>query len=253
MLNLNHTDASGNYQLSPAMDSVGLVNVNGSGTTTLPGNNSYFGITSINAGTLRAGADTGLSPSSDFVVAAGDTLDASTYSPTVLSLDSGGVVTLAAGGSSSVLTVAQNYSGNRSSVAQNTALGDSRSATPKLVVQGDTISNTTLNITNLSGAGAQTNVNGILVVQVDGASNGTFSLPAPGYVVAGGFRYTLAKVGKHWYLQSDQQAETVGPDPDQTPKPTTAPTPVPTLGALGMAVMATLMAAVGLRRHRRTL
>lgn len=98
MLNLNHTDASGNYQLSPAMDSVGLVNVNGSGTTTLPGNNSYFGITSINAGTLRAGADTGLSPSSDFVVAAGDTLDASTYSPTVLSLDSGGVVTLAAGG-----------------------------------------------------------------------------------------------------------------------------------------------------------
>ncbi len=213
VLNLNHTDASGNYQLAPSLDGNGQVNVNNSGSTTLTGDNaSYTGITRIYAGTLRAGAANSLSPASDFVVAADGTLNTNTFSSTVLSLDNSGLVTMAAGGTSNVLTVAQNYTSNGGVVAMNTALGADSSPTQKLVVQGDTSGDTILNISNLGGTGAATTGNGIMVVQVGGASNGTFSLPAPGYVEAGGYRYALAKVGNHWFLQSDAHVEASGPE-----------------------------------------
>nr|WP_312989155.1 IPTL-CTERM sorting domain-containing protein [Comamonas koreensis] len=208
---LNHSDTSGNYQITSDIIGLGGVVVNGTGTTTLTGNNTYlFGI--INAGVLRAGAANSLSPNAEYVVAAGGTLDTNTFSPTVLSLDNSGLVTMAAGGTGNVLTVAQNYTGNGGVIAMNAALADSGSATQKLVVQGSTSGNTILNISNLGGAGAQTTGDGILVVQVDGDSNGTFSLPAPGYVVAGGFRYSLVQVGNNWFLQSENQVEAAGPE-----------------------------------------
>ncbi|MEJ5030354.1 IPTL-CTERM sorting domain-containing protein [Comamonas sp. MYb69] len=213
LLNLNHSNDSGNYQLTPDLDGDGQINVNNYGITTLTGENTnYRGITRINSGVLRAGATNSLSPSSDFVVAPGGTLDTSTYSSTVKSLENGGTITMADGGTSSVLTVAQNYTGNGGEIVMNTALGDSSSPTEKLVVQGDTSGSTTLNISNLGGTGAQTSGNGILVVQVDGASNGTFSLPAPGYVEAGGLHYVLVKVGANWYLQSDNHVEAASPE-----------------------------------------
>ena len=208
---LNHSDASGNYQIASDIIGLGGVVVNGAGTTTLTGNNAYyFGI--INAGMLRAGAANSLSPNADYVVAAGGTLDTNTFSPTIQSLDNSGMVTMAAGGTSNVLTVTQNYTGNGGVIAMNTALGADSSPTQKLVVQGDTSGDTILNISNLGGTGAATTGDGIMVVQVGGASNGTFSLPAPGYVEAGGYRYTLAKVGNNWYLQSDAHVEASGPE-----------------------------------------
>lgn len=241
VLNLDHSDASGQYQFGPDIYGSGQVQVNGSGTTVLTGNNRYRGSTRINAGLLRAGAANSLSPASDFVVAAGATLDTSSHSPTVQSLDNSGRVTLAAGGTGSVLTVTQDYSGDGGVIEINTALGADASPSAQLVVRGDTSGESILHISNLGGAGATTTGDGIIVVQVDGASNGTFRLPAPGYMEAGRWRYTLAQVGKHWYLQSDNHAEATGP----------TPTPVPTLGTLGLGAMAALMAAVGLRRSRQ--
>jgi len=84
----------------------------------------------------------------------------------------------------------------------NAALAGNASATQKLVVSGNTSGSTTLHIRNLGGTGAQTTGNGILVVQVGMESNGQFTLPAPGYIQAGAYRYTLHKVGRNWYLQS---------------------------------------------------
>jgi len=211
-INFNHTDASGNYLFATPMSGPGTIETNALGITSLTGNNSYSGNTHINAGVLRAGTATGLSPASDYLVTSGGTLDTNTFSATFKSLDNGGLVTMAAGGTSNVLTVTQNYSGNGGVIAINTALGADSSPTEKLVVQGDTSGNTTLNITNLGGTGAATTGDGIMVVQVDGSSNGTFSLPAPGYVVAGGFRYMLAKVGNNWFLQSDVHVEASGPE-----------------------------------------
>ncbi len=207
VINFNHTDASGNYQFAMPLTGTGSVNVSNAGTTVITGNNTYAGTTAVKAGTLRAGSATGLSAASDFVVASGGTLDTNTFSPTVNSLRNDGLVTMLAGGTTGVLTVAGNYAGNGGSVALNTALGGSNSATEKLIVNGDTSGTTTLNITNLGGAGAATTGEGILVVQVNGASNGTFSLPAPGYVQAGSFRYDLVKTGNHWYLVSESRAE----------------------------------------------
>lgn len=211
-LNFNHTDASGNYQFSTPISGPGQINVNNSGTTLLTANNDYSGTTNVNAGVLRAGSATGLSNASDFVVASGGTLDMHTYSPTLNSLANAGVVTLLSGGNNAVLTVANNYSGNGGAVQLNTVLEADDSATERLVINGDSSGTTTLNISNLGGAGAQTTGNGILVVQVAGASNGTFSLPAPGYVEAGGFHYTLVKVGNNWYLQTETRAEALAPE-----------------------------------------
>ncbi|MCD2164116.1 autotransporter outer membrane beta-barrel domain-containing protein [Comamonas koreensis] len=211
VVNFNHTDASGDYQFGIPLSGSGTVNSSNSGTTLLTGANSYAGNTNVNAGILRAGAATALSPASDFVVAGGGTLDINTYSPTVKTLANAGTVTMLSGGTTSVLTVAGNYSGNGGSIALNTILGDSSSATEKLVVNGATSGNTILNISNLGGTGAPTTGEGILVVQVDGASNGTFSLPAPGYLEAGTFRYDLVKTGNNWYLVSESRAEASGP------------------------------------------
>lgn len=207
VINFNHTDASGNYVFAPSMTGPGTVNINEAGTTRFAGNNDYSGTTSVNAGVLRAGSDTGFSAASDYVVASGATLDTDTFSNTVGSLSNAGTVTMAAGGTSGVLTVAGNYSSNGGSIALNTALGNSNSPTERLVVNGDTSGSTTLNITNAGGLGAATNGLGILVVQVNGASSGTFSLPAPGYLQVGSFRYDLVKTGNNWYLVNESRAE----------------------------------------------
>ncbi|WP_460555034.1 autotransporter outer membrane beta-barrel domain-containing protein [Comamonas piscis] len=206
-LNFNHTDTSGSYAFATPVSGPGQVMVNAAGTTTLSGNNVYTGNTGILAGVLRAGSATGLSSASDFSIAAGGTLDTHTFSPGLKSLTNAGTVTMLSGGTSNVLTVAGNYVGNGGVIAMNTVMGAADSATEKLVVNGDTSGTTVLNIANLGGSGAPTIGNGILVVQVDGASNGTFSLPAPGYLEVGGFRYLLVKTGNNWYLSNSELPE----------------------------------------------
>ncbi|WP_312834576.1 autotransporter outer membrane beta-barrel domain-containing protein [Comamonas sp.] len=211
VLNFNHSDTSGNYQFATPMTGPGKVYVLNGGTTTLTGNNSYAGGTSVTEGTLRAGSATALSSATAFSIGTNGTLDTGSFSPTLSSLHHGGTVTMLAGGTSSTLTVSGEYYGHLGSMALNTVLGDSSAASQKLIVNGNAMGLTTLNITNLGGAGAQTTGNGILVVQVAGTSFGNFELPEPGYIEAGGFRYSLAKVGNNWYLQSEEQLEAAAP------------------------------------------
>ncbi|GAB2830700.1 hypothetical protein GCM10027276_36740 [Comamonas piscis] len=207
VINFKHTDASGDYVFAPNLLGPGAVNINRAGTTNFAGINTYEGTTSVKAGMLRAASLGGLSPSSDFVLASIATVDTGVRSRKVKSLSNAGTVTLAAGGTAAVLTVAGNYLSDGGAIALNTALGDSNSATEKLVVHGDTSGDTVLNISNLGGSGAQTTGNGILVVEVAGASNGVFSLPAPGYLEVGGFRYDLVKTGNNWYLSTSERTE----------------------------------------------
>ncbi len=211
VLNFNHSDTSGNYQFATPMTGPGRVYVLNGGTTTLTGNNSYTGPTSMTEGTLRAGSATALSSSSGFSIGNLGTLDTGSFSPTLSSLHNAGTVTMLAGGTSSTLTISGDYFGHGSILELNTVLGDSSAASQKLIVNGNAMGLTTLNITNLGGAGAQTTGNGILVVQVAGTSFGDFELPEPGYIQAGGFRYSLAKVGNNWYLQSEEQLEAAAP------------------------------------------
>ncbi len=202
VVNLNHTNATGDYRLLASMAGRGTVNVTAGGITTLANHHAYSGNTNIHAGVLRAGIERSLSGNSDFAVAGGGTLDTNTFDATVNSLTNAGTVTMLAGGTSSMLTVQGNYIGDGGVIAMNTVLGADDSATQTLVVNGDTSGTTTLNIHNVGGVGAPTSGDGILVVEVAGASNGVFSLPAPGYLDVGTVRYFLTKTGNHWYLQT---------------------------------------------------
>ncbi|WP_420963997.1 autotransporter outer membrane beta-barrel domain-containing protein, partial [Brucella sp. IR073] len=96
------------------------------------------------------------------------------------------------------LTVTRNYIGQGGAVYLKTKLEGDDSQTDRLVINGDTSGNSTLVVKNVGGNGAQT-VEGIKVVEVGGASKGTFALwgdyeyddqPA---VAAGAYSYRLFK------------------------------------------------------------
>ena len=129
-----------------------------------------------------------------------------------LDLD-GGTLQLGDGATFNTLTVAGNYTANNGNLIIYSVLGDDASPGDRLVVQGDTAGSTNVRVINVGGAGAQT-ANGIQVVQVDGASNGTFALS--GRAVGGLYDYFLFKGGKadpndgDWYLRSQLQTP---PDP----------------------------------------
>lgn len=182
------------------------------GTQTLSGANAYTGATNVNGGTLRAGAANAFSTASAFNVASGGALDLAGFNQTLASLDNAGTVTLG-GAPGTTLTVAGNYVGNGGTVQLNSRLGGDGSQTDLLRVQGSTSGSSSLRVTNVGGAGAQT-VEGIKVIDVVGASNGSFSLlgsyvfHGEQAVVGGAYAYTLQKNGiatpgdGDWYLRS---------------------------------------------------
>lgn len=145
------------------------------------------------------------------------------------------------------LTVTGNYTGG-GTVALDVTLGDSSSAADRLIVGGNTTAGpTTLAITNVGGAGADTTGNGILVVQVAGTSAAnSFALPGPGYIDVNGHRYRLVQVGTNWYLQ----ATAVPPVDNGSGEGKRA---IPTLGTWSVLALSSLVAMFGIARTRRRL
>uniref|UniRef100_UPI001F0AF05A autotransporter outer membrane beta-barrel domain-containing protein n=5 Tax=Nitrobacteraceae TaxID=41294 RepID=UPI001F0AF05A len=182
------------------------------GAQTLTGANTYNGATNVSGGTLRAGAANTFSAASAFNVAAGGTFDLAGFNQTLASLGNAGTVILG-GAPGTTLTVVGNYVGNGGTVQLNTRLGGDGSPTDLLRVQGSTSGSSSLRITNVGGTGAQT-TEGIKVIGVAGASNGSFSLlgsyvlHGEQAVVGGAYAYTLQKNGiatpgdGDWYLRS---------------------------------------------------
>ncbi|WP_394516456.1 autotransporter outer membrane beta-barrel domain-containing protein (plasmid) [Pantoea sp. SGAir0430] len=114
----------------------------------------------------------------------------------------------------STLTVNGNYSGDNSTLVMNAALGDDHSASDKLHILGDSSGSTDVVVNNAGGSGAQT-IQGLNIIQVDGANNGEFR--QKGRIVAGAYDYSLVKgADQHgWYLVSDKNSSE--PDPVVTP------------------------------------
>ncbi|MBB2974189.1 autotransporter outer membrane beta-barrel domain-containing protein [Mesorhizobium sp. RMAD-H1] len=121
--------------------------------------------------------------------------------------------TIAPGNSIGTLTVDGDYIGQGGTLAIEAVLGGDNSPTDLFVVTGSTSGKTNVQVTNLDGSGAQTN-SGIRIVEVNGASNGTFTL-AGDYtykgdqaVVGGAYAYRLYRGGVadpsdgDWYLRS---------------------------------------------------
>ena len=90
-------DTNGNNAtLSGPISGPGGLTKIGAGALTLSGSSTYTGATSINAGTLQAGAVNAFSPFSAFTIASGATLDLASFNQTIGSLAGAGSVTLGA-------------------------------------------------------------------------------------------------------------------------------------------------------------
>ncbi|MHB0766844.1 autotransporter family protein [Bradyrhizobium sp. 5.13L] len=207
----NLTITNANDQFAGVIGGTGGLTVTG-GTQTLAGANTYNGATNVSGGTLRAGAANTFSTASAFTVASGGTLDLAGFNQTLTSLANAGTVSLG-GAPGTTLTVSGNYVGSGGTVQLNTRLGGDNSPTDLLRVLGSTSGTSSLRVTNVGGTGAQT-VEGIKVIDVVGASNGSFSLlgsyvlNGEQAVVGGAYAYTLQKNGiaspgdGDWYLRS---------------------------------------------------
>ncbi|VVD70990.1 autotransporter outer membrane beta-barrel domain-containing protein [Pandoraea fibrosis] len=221
------TDPGTTLTLTGSLTGAGSLTKEGSGTLLLTGAGSQTGDTIAAAGTLQTGAANVLSAASAMTVQNGATLNLNGFAQTIPRLTNAGTIALSAT-PGTVLTVTGNYIGAGGVVRLNTALGGDNSQTDRLVVRGDTSGSTTLRVSNVGGAGAQT-VNGIPVVAVNGASNGTFALQGDYViggqqaVIGGAYAYTLQKNGiatpndGNWYLRSSlaNGPTSSSPVPDQ--------------------------------------
>ncbi|MGH6761634.1 MAG: autotransporter-associated beta strand repeat-containing protein [Phyllobacterium sp.] len=216
------TNAGATLTLNGTISGAGTFTKDGAGRLELTSDNSaYTGAASIVGGTLTVGNVLGgsMNVGIDGRLEGAGTVGATTNAG-VISAGLDGVGTL---------TVNGNYTGNDGRLEIATVLGNDASVTSRLAVTGDTAGTTTVGVTNRGGLGAQT-VEGIKIIDVGGASNGTFSL-AGDYlfngeqsVVAGAYGYRLYKgsvsapADGDWYLRSsllDPKDPTDPTDPDK--------------------------------------
>jgi fibronectin-binding autotransporter adhesin len=85
-------DRSNAFAFAGSISGTGAFEQNGSGQTTLSGDNSYSGTTMVSSGILQAGSATGFSSNSQFIVDTGATLDLNGFSSTIGSLTGNGSV-----------------------------------------------------------------------------------------------------------------------------------------------------------------
>nr|WP_085043937.1 autotransporter outer membrane beta-barrel domain-containing protein [Ensifer aridi] len=199
------TDAGTTLTLNGALSGSGNFVKGGGGTAILASDASGFGgTTSVEGGTLSVNG----SLCGTVNVRAGGRLQGT---GTVCDTNNAG--TVAPGNSIGTLTVAGDYVGSSGTLEIEAELGGDASPTDRLVVTGDTSGSTNVQVVNLGGGGAQT-VEGIKIIDVGGASNGTFALigdyllQGEQAVVGGAYAYRLYKNGigtpadGDWYLRS---------------------------------------------------
>lgn len=124
------------------------------------------------------------------------------------------------------LTVKGNYVGDNGQLNIRTVLGDDKSATDILIVEGNTSGSTTVYVKNAGGSGAAT-LNGIELITVNGDES-----PADAFrqgdarIAAGAFEYQLKQQGKNWYLTSYQSLNEEDNSSEGDSESIETPTPV---------------------------
>ncbi|QBH97054.1 autotransporter outer membrane beta-barrel domain-containing protein [Limnobaculum zhutongyuii] len=237
-LTFNHSD---DYAYGGVISGSGALTQQGTGQLSFNQNQTYSGVTNINAGSLVLMNNALLANTPSVSVAEGailggyggvggdvtnhgllavaDALPGMGDSPTGVftvggQLVNSGELRMASPLPASQLVVKGNYVGNNGLLTLSTVLGGDNSATDKLVVQGDTSGSTRVVVNNAGGNGAAT-VNGIEIISVGGQSNGQFTLA--NRVVAGAYEYSLnqglpTQADGNWYLRS------VSDEGDDTPQ-----------------------------------
>ena len=185
-------DTNGNNAtLTGAISGPGGLSKIGAGTLTLSGQSTYTGATTVNVGTLQAGAVNAFSPSSAFSVASGAVVSLAGFNQTIGSLAGAGAVTL---GAATLTTGNDNtsttFSGVMSGTGGLTKIGNGiltltgansfTGATTVnaggLVVNGSLASNVTVNGGALSGTGSFGGLVANGGVLAPGNSIGTFAV-----------------------------------------------------------------------------
>ncbi|WP_227749310.1 autotransporter family protein [Paraburkholderia atlantica] len=223
----NHTDSSGNYQFPAAIAGSGAVNVY-SGKTVMTGVSTYAGPTTVQGGTLAAGAPNVFSPNSDYAVQSAGTLDLRGLDQRVASVVNAGLVRIASD-PGAVLTTTS-YAGHNGTIAIDTYLGGDNSPSDQLVIDGGSATGKTIiAVTNAGGPGALTHGNGIpVVVATNGGTTDPGSFALAGEVRGGAYDYRLdrgapsrASFANDWFLRSEFVVGTgeVPPGPGEEPPP----------------------------------
>ncbi|HEY4292128.1 autotransporter outer membrane beta-barrel domain-containing protein [Luteibacter sp.] len=230
-------DANTTLTLDSVLTGAGGLTQAGAGTLVIPDAKTYTGPTTVDAGTL---AVNGSITSPVMVNAAGTLGGVGTIHGDVTNAG-----TVAPGNLIGTLTVNGNYIGQGGTLAIEANLDGDASAADRLIVTGDTSGTTNVKVTKVGGTGVQT-IDGIKIIDVQGASNGAFNLvgdyvfQGQQAVVSGAYAYRLYKNGVAtpadggWYLRSDstQPPDTNTPpptDPAGNPLPPTQPLYAPSV------------------------
>jgi fibronectin-binding autotransporter adhesin len=213
------TDAGTTLTLAGTLTGRGSLLKDGDGTTVIAADASGLtGTMSVEDGTLAVNG----SLCGDISVRDGGRLQGT---GTVCDTNNFAGGTVAPGNSIGTLTIAGDYTGSGGTLEIEAELAGDASPTDRLVVTGNTSGTSNVEVINLGGGGAQT-VEGIKIIDVGGASNGTFTLlgdyvfQGQQAVVGGAFAYRLYKDGVStpadgdWYLRS---AHLNPDDPDPQP------------------------------------
>lgn len=196
-----------------------LVNKTGGGLNIISSDSTLNGATKLVSGTttLKLSENTIWNMKDDSVV----THLTNSDSIINLSYDDGQTFT-----QGKTLTVKGNYVGNNGQLNIRTVLGDDKSATDRLIVEGNTSGSTTVYVKNAGGSGAAT-LNGIELITVNGDES-----PADAFrqgdarIAAGAFEYQLKQQGKNWYLTSYQSVNEEDNSSEGNSESTETPTPV---------------------------
>lgn len=216
----------------------GGLNKSGSGVLSLSGANSYSGLTNVNDGAIYQTGQGAISAASSYSVSAPATLDLGGFNSSMAGLTNAGTIRFGGSTAGTVLTVNGDYHGDGGMFVINTVLADDQSSTDLLQVRGSTSGNANLQVVNRGGLGGLT-INGIEVVDVSGASNGSFALTKGDFVtkdgqqavIGGAYAYTLHKNGVttpddgNWYLRSELK-DPSNSIPDNPGNPTTPNDPL---------------------------
>jgi autotransporter-associated beta strand protein len=182
-------DRANAFTLDGIISGSGSLAQAGAGTTTLAAASTYTGATQVAAGTLRAGIANAFSSSSAYQVSGGATLDTGGFDQTVAALDNTGTVNLLSATPGSTLTVTGAYVGHGGTLRLGTTLGDSNSASDRLVLDGPGASasgTTVLQIANVNGLGALTSGDGIEVISARNGATTTAQTTRDAFVLGGG-------------------------------------------------------------------
>jgi len=226
IINTNQKNIGITSAISNLPGTTGGLVIEGFGTTTLSGANTYNGPTVLSNGSLIAGIANTFSPNSDHVVSSSSLMNLNSFNQTVKGLTNNGTIQLSDGSAvhpSTTLKITDAYTSNNGVLNISTVLENDNSASDKLIFSGPSAiatGQTLVNVTNAGGLGALTTEVGIPVVLTENGAKINFKsfILAGEHVDAGAYEYRLYQDETRAVLRSDTfidpTSKALDPDPE---------------------------------------